>query len=164
MNYKPAIKNPEDIEKKAAEVIHLMINEKKTLQEALGVPDKLLEEIYFLARAYYNQGKYKESLSLFEFLMNTSPNHYKFVLGVAASHHQLKAYNDAAFGFFLAYSLDIENPAPAYYAADSFLQLGNFEAANDFLSLAVEAASEKEEFTSLKERCLLIQKSLKVNK
>ena len=38
-----------------------------TLKEATGVSDEALEEIYCLAYAFYNQGKYKEAASLFSF-------------------------------------------------------------------------------------------------
>ena len=140
------------------------IKEGMTLQEATGLSDGSLEEIYSLAYEYYNQGKYGESASLFQFLAGAAPTNYKFVLGLASSYHQLGAYDDAIAGFYIALQIEPENPIPAYYIMDCFLKQGLTKEADEVADVTIELCEGREEFEDLKGRCALIRKSLKINK
>lgn len=161
MSHKPTEQESQEMGKAAQALLDKMAAENKTLQEVSGISDKLLEEIYSLAYAHYNLGKYKESLSLFQFLAGIAPKQPRFVLGLAATYHQMENYSEAAMGFFLAYNLDPQNPLPAYYAADCYLNLKTPEAAIDCLELAIHTAGENKEFEELKQRCLLTLNTLK---
>lgn len=160
---KITVNDSQSMQQAAQEIIRKVIVEGKTIQEAAGISATLLEDIYSIAYAYYNQGKYKEAVSLFHFLASTSPS-YKFVLGLAASHHQMGSYSDAISGFLLALHIEPEDPTPAYYVADCFLRQNNLQGADDFLAVTIEMAEDKQAFSTLKERCVLIRKSLNVKK
>lgn len=151
----------EGTQKIAAEVCKLM-KEGMTIQEATGLSDEMLDEVYTLAYGYYNQGKYNESVSLFEFLANTAPKNYKYVFGLASCYHQLKAYDDSAVGFYYAAQLESDNPIPAYYLLDSFLKQNELEAAEEAADITMIICGDKPEYRDLKERCRLIKESLKV--
>lgn len=139
-------------------------NKGMTLKEATGVSDETLEEVYSLAYTYYNQGRYEESVSLFEFLTGASPTEFKYVLGLAASYHQLKFYQEACVGFFFALQLEPENPIPAWYITDCFLKQEMKEEAGEFAQVTIEICAERPEHSELRERCELISKSLKLKK
>lgn len=146
-----------------AEVLKRM-EEGMTLKDATGISDQSLEEIYTLAYGFYNQGKYKESVSLFQFLAGASPKTYKYVLGLASSFHQLEAYEEAAVGFFIASNIEPENPIPAYYVMDCFLKQGLLEEADEFAQVTTWICGDRPQFQDLKKRCELIKKSLKLKK
>lgn len=147
----------------AKEVLEQM-EEGMTLQEATGVSNETLEEIYSLAYGFYNQGKYKESAALFEFLAGASPTTYKYVLGLASSYHQLGAYEEASAGFFIALNIESDNPIPAYYIMDCFLKQNLLEEAEEFAELTIEICEDRPEYQDLKGRCELIKKSLRSKK
>lgn len=132
-----------------------------TVQQAMGVSDETLEEIYSLAYGYYNQGKYKEAIALFQFLSGAAPTVYKYVLGLASSFHQLESYIDAACGFYIALNIEPDNPLPAYYITDCFLKQDLREEAEEFAKFTVKLCGNKAKYQELKERCELIHKSLK---
>lgn len=134
-----------------------------TLQDATGVSDETLEEIYTLAYGYYNRGKYKESVSLFQFLAGASPSNYKYVYGLASSYHQLEVYDEAAAGFYLALYLEPNNPLPAYYTTDCFLKQEFIEEASEFAEVTIRICDNRPEYKELKERCELIKANLNTN-
>lgn len=153
---------PEFGEKLAQEVLKKMgENPGMTLKDATGISDEALEQVYSLAYNYYNQGKYIESISLFEILTGACPKTYKYVLGLAASYHQIQAYNDAFLGFYIALNLEPENPIPAYYATDCFLKQNLREEAQEFAEMTSCICADRPEYAHLKERCQLILESLK---
>lgn len=149
-----------EIEKKALLILEKMKTEKKSLKEVLGFNEDFLENLYSLAYGYYNQGRYKESTSLFHLLAGASPTTFKYLFGLASSYYQVKDYENAAHGFFFSIFQAPENPYPSYYLADCFIQMGEIEGAVDFLDAAVEIAEGKPQYASFAARCLLMKKSL----
>lgn len=157
--------NKELAEQLASEVLKKMEeHEGMTIKDAIGISDKALEEVYSLAYNFYNHGKYREAISLFELLTGASPKTYKYVLGLAASYHQIQAYEEAFAGFYIALHLDPANPIPVYYAADCCLKQNLYEEALEFAEMVVEICEKRPEYKGLKERCELIIHSLKCNK
>lgn len=132
-----------------------------SLQQILGLSDLLLEEIYTVAYSFYSQGKYNEAVGLFQILAASKPQCYKYMLGVSSCYHQLKLYNEAAFGFFLAFDVEPENPIPPYYIADSLMKLNQLEESSDFLDITIGICGNKPEFSILKARCDIMKDSLK---
>ncbi|ANH78611.1 SycD/LcrH family type III secretion system chaperone [Candidatus Chlamydia sanziniae] len=130
------------------------------LQQILGLSDYLLEEIYTIAYSFYSQGKYNEAVGLFQILTASKPQVYKYILGLSSCYHQLKLYNEAAFGFFLAFDAQPENPIPPYYIADSLLKLDQLDESQNFLDITIDICSDKPEFKILKERCNIMKQSI----
>lgn len=143
----------------ASEVLRKMEKEGMSLKDATGVTEELLEEIYALAHGYYNQGKYIEANSLFQFLIGTSPAEYKYALGLGATFHQMGVYQEATYGFYLAHTIDEESPIAPYYIIDCFLKQGRKEEAKELAQLTLELCGKREEFEEIKQRCELIAKS-----
>ncbi|NGX53805.1 MAG: Chaperone protein IpgC [Chlamydiae bacterium] len=155
-NIDPA--NHEEISRAAETALKEMAEEGRTLRETLGITDGLLEEIYSIAYGYYKQGKYKESLTLFNVLVGADLGSYKYLLGLAATYHQMKEYDKAILCFFLALKEEPNNPIPAFYIADCFIKINATERALYFLDHVIK--TEGTEHESLKEKCKLIKKSL----
>ena len=145
-------------------LLKMQENEGMTLKDATGVSDESLEEMYSLAYTFYNQGKYQESLALFQFLAGAAPNTYKYVLGLAASYHQVKAYEEAAVGFYIALNIQPDNPVPAYHITDCFLKQKMYEKAEEFAEVTSIICDNREEYTELQQRSNLIRKSLESKK
>jgi type III secretion system low calcium response chaperone LcrH/SycD len=157
--------NRENAENLAREVLEkVRDNPGMTLKDATGVSDKALEEVYCLAYNFYNQGKYRESISLFEFLAGACPKTYKYILGLASSYHQIQAYNEAFVGFYIALHLEPNNPIPAYYSMDCLLKQNLAEEALEFAEAASQICENRPEYAELKQRCELIAETLKVKK
>lgn len=156
----PNLDDPEISGKIVEEIIHKMKTEGGTLQEHLGISDEVLEGVYTLAYGYYNQGKYKESVSLFELLVGTSPKTYKYMLGLASSYHQLEYYTEASLAFFIALPLSLGDPLPAYYIADCFMKQNLRKEASEYLDLTIDLCDNQASYREVKERCILIKKSI----
>jgi len=158
--------DPQNIDKKAAELANKMTKEGKTLKQASGISDAMENEAYTLAKQYYDQGKYKEAVVLFSALSTLSPERPAYLYGLGSSYHQLKDYINASLGFYGAFSLNANDPMPVYYLADCFVNLGSKEDAIKFLDLTIAIAEgvDKKKYQSLSERCKLIKNSLISNK
>lgn len=154
--------NKEEVEKLAQDILQRMEETQgMTIQDAFGIPDRALEEIYTLAYSFYDQGKYPESFSLFDFLVKASPKTSKYCFGLAATLHQLGFYREAAVSFLMAYHLEPENPLPAYYATDCFLKLNLKQEAQEIIEIALVTCEQKPEYAELKQRFNLILKQLR---
>lgn len=160
--FKINLADQEQAERLSHEILSKMEqNPGMTLQDATGISDEVLEEIYSLAYTYYNQGKYKEAISLFQVLTQIAPSSYKFVLGLAASLHQIEAFVDATTGFFIALNIEPHNPIPAYYVTDCLIKRNLLKEAAEFAEFTLEICDDRPEYAELQERCRLIKESLK---
>lgn len=152
---------PEEIDIETQRVLKKMKDEGITLQQATGISDAFLEEMYSLAHAHYNRGNYKEALSLFQFLVGCVPTQHKFMLGLAATLHQLGDYREALRGFTLVLQIDQKNLLPVYYMADCFLRLGDEESALPLYELMIKAGTEDPALAELSQRSALIAEGLR---
>lgn len=148
--------SPEEMQAETQKVLKRMKDEGITLQQATGISDAFLEEMYSLAHAHYEQGNYKESLSLFQFLAGCAPSNFKFMLGLAANLHQMGEYEEALRGFTVALQIDESNPLPIYYMADCFMRLGNEKEAMPLYQAMVEAGKVCPEHRDLAQKSQLI--------
>lgn len=159
------LNDKEFLEKTAQDVMKQMEeNPGMTLQDATGISDKALEEVYCLAYNFYNQGKYQESIMLFQFLAGASPKAYKYILGLAASYHQIHAYEDAFACFYIALYLDPANPMPAYYATDCCLKQHLYGEALELAEVTSQICEDRPEYAQLKQRLELTIAALKLKK
>ncbi len=155
------VTNRAQVEEAASAIIAQMKAENKTFHEVLGLSEAFLERLYAIAYTYYNQGKTREALHYFRLLTSMNAKCSKYHFGLGASFHQVNEFEAAASAFVIALSLDPTHPLPAYYAADSYLKINQLEPAKECLEIALEIAGDEEEHKHLKERCLLIKKTIK---
>lgn len=131
------------------------------VKDIIGVTDGSIEEIYGQAYLLYNTGKYKDSSELFRLLMMLNSLEPKYVMGLAACMHMMKEYESAAATYTLVSILDATTPIPHFHASDCYIQIGDKASAIIALELAVQKASDKPQFATLKERAQITIKALK---
>lgn len=146
--------------KQALVNIFNQLAEGKNLQDILGLSNTVLEEIYTMAYSFYSQGNYYQAIGLFQVLVASKPGSYKYMLGLSSCLHQLKMYDEAAFGFFLAFDNDPTNPIPPYYIADSFFKSNRPEEAKDFIEITLKVCATKPEYKMLRERCQIMSSAI----
>ncbi|MCP5470318.1 MAG: SycD/LcrH family type III secretion system chaperone [Chlamydiales bacterium] len=153
--------SPEEIEKKAQEVLKKMKNENISAAQAMGMNEEFLEEMYSLAHAHYERGNYTESIALFQFLAGVSPGTHKYMMGLAANYHQIGQYEDAINGFHVALNSNPEDPVPIFYIGDCLMKLGMEGEAASFFQIVAEIGDEFPEYKEFREKSRLILSHLK---
>lgn len=127
---------------------------------ALQIDDDTMEGIYYQAYNLYNQGRYQDATHIFRLLLMLDYTAPKYSLGMAACMHRMKDYFNAICVYFVAGTLEPNNPLPYYHASDCFLKLGEFNGAYYALQLAIEEAGDQEKYKVIKERSEIMRKSL----
>lgn len=130
-------------------------------KDALEVNPQTLENVYAQAYRLYNTGKYDEALQLFRILVVLNAMEPKYILGLAASFHLLKEYQNAIQSYTLCSTLDPKSPLPSYHSADCFIQMKDDLSAMVCLEMAIERAGNQPEYAKIKERALLSLAHLK---
>jgi len=137
------------------EIVTQQVQEGIPLKTALGLSEQDLEQVYAVAYGKYQQGAYKDAVQLFRYLVSLDPETYKFVLGLAASHHKLKEYLAAGNLYVLASLRSPSDPVPYFHAADCYLRLDDKELAKSALEICITHCTS-EEAAHIKERAQLI--------
>lgn len=106
-------------------------------REALGMPDELMEVAYQYAYNLFQSGKYPEALPIFTVLHQLDPLEARYLFAVAATHHQLKDYLEAAAHYMIYKYLDPLNPVVSYHLYDCYMQAGYQETALYMLQEAI---------------------------
>lgn len=138
-----------------------MLKEGLSPKDALEVNPQMLENVYAQAYRLYNTGKYEEAVHLFRILVMLNAMEPKYLLGLAASFHLLKDYQNAIHSYTLCSTLDPQSPLPYYHSADCFLQMKDSLSAMICLEMAIKQAGDQSEYAKLKERALLSVAHLK---
>lgn len=130
-------------------------------QNALGMSDAMVEGFYGQAYRLYNTGKYAQAAEMFRFLVMVNPMEPKYAMGLAASFHMLKHYQQAITAYTMCGVIDPDSPIPHYHASDCYIQLKDQMSAIIALEMAIKRAGIKPEYQALKDRALLSIQSLK---
>lgn len=151
----------EKFNKGIEDIANKLMKEGMTANEAVGMSPSYLENVYAQAYRLYNTGKYQEATNLFRILIMLNPMEAKYMLGLAASFHMLKEYDNAIQIYTMCSVIDPQTPIPHYHSADCYIQMKDFISAMISLELAVERAKDKPEFAKIKERSQMSLQSLK---
>lgn len=115
----------------------------RTLGMALGVTRRSQEQLYQLAHRLYGQAKYGEAGHIFSLL--TTANHLdrRFSLGCAACAHMQRRHQDALGYYGVAFLLDLTDPEPPLYMAESLLAMGERAKARQMLDYGLRQAQHQ---------------------
>lgn len=141
---------PDSLEDYAEDFVPNILMKSESLQQAFGVEDQEMEELYNEAYAYYQRDQYSESLTLFRWLTLLNAYQKKYWMGFAANQLILNSYEKALQAYAVAALLDYRDPYPHYYAYESYLRLNNREEGEKALQLAYHRCGEKPEYQELK--------------
>ena len=154
--------------KKAADQVGEHLNQKKgeefndlaqkafkgnlSIKSLAGVSDEKESAIYGQAYLLYNTGRYKDAAEVFRVLITINSTEPKYMMGLAACFHMMKAYDSAISTYMICSFLDPQNPVSHFHLSDCYLQIGDKISARAALQSAVKRAEGKPEFKTLKER------------
>lgn len=130
--------------------------------EAMGISKEIIEEMYAQGYHFFQSGKFKDALGQFIIVNQLAGgSDPRFLFAIAATHHQMKNYQEAA-GFYMFYeALHRTDPLPYYYLYDCFKNLNEPEMAINSLRGAARLAEKIPQYASLKARIdLELQNSL----
>jgi type III secretion system low calcium response chaperone LcrH/SycD len=136
-------------------VIHAltqMIVEQKTLKDIYGFTPAMLEVVYQYGYTLFKAGKYQEALLAFDYAKRLDPLDTRYPFSLAASHHYLKHYAEAAENYKICTTLDPSNPLPYFHAYDCYLKIGDLSSARDAIQHAVKAAEKQPQYAQLKQK------------
>lgn len=155
--------DPNNLEKISTQICEKMEKEGKTLKEAIGINDAMENEVYVLAKHYYELCKYQEAITLFTALCKIDPNNFNYAYGLASAYHQSGDFINASLGYYTSFLIEPTNPLSTYYLADCFMNLQSEEDARNFLDTTICIVEANKDATQypLAERCKLIKSSLK---
>jgi tetratricopeptide (TPR) repeat protein len=154
---------PEKMAAKAQEAEALMKKTGKPFHEVANITPQIENELYVLAKNYYDQGKYEEAVTLFSILCLIHPGQFNFTYGLASSYHQAHDYISAATGFSQAIVQNPSNLMPYYFIGDCYLHLQNYKDASIFFGTAADLVEflPSPENKIIGERCRLLEKGAK---
>lgn len=118
---------------------------------AMGISQDIIEEMYAQGYHFFQSGKFKDALDIFtviDQLAGGSEPRFQFAL--AATHHQMKHYEDAAGRYMYYEILHPTDPLPYYYLYDCFKNLNQPEMALNCLHGASRLAAKIPKFEKLK--------------
>jgi type III secretion system low calcium response chaperone LcrH/SycD len=124
-------------------------------KEAMGINSDMLEGMYAQAYRLFNNGKYSDAGTLFRLLIMIEPKEHKYIMGLAATTHMMKDYENAGQLYILAGCSDLKNPMPYYHASDCYLSIDNKVLAHSVLEIASDICGDKKEYAVIKDRCKL---------
>jgi len=128
-----------------------VLSGESTLQIEKGITPEQMEIIYFHAYTLFQSGKYEDAKALFQFLGLHDPIEPKYFLGVAGCLEETHEYKAAAQFYLQALVLSDQDPQPGYRAALCLRAIGDLEAAEGALHLAIEHTIDSEANAPLKE-------------
>ncbi|MFV0339108.1 MAG: hypothetical protein ACK5MA_00550 [Parachlamydiaceae bacterium] len=127
-----------------------------SLVELMGITPDMIEYFYTQTRQKYLRKEYGASSAAFRFLHKIVPMDARFCMGVAASEHMQKHYEDAAQWYWAADKLAPESPMALYHASDCYANLNMPELARYSLESALEKCKNNRDFADLEGKIKLI--------
>lgn len=123
-----------------------------TLSDALDIKKDELEAMYTLAYQKYQNGNFKEALSVFQLLCHCNHFEAKYVLGLGATHQALKHYKLAAETYGFAAFAHPKDPRFPYHAAECHLALDNWRVAGTCFEMALDRSQGDQQHKILHEK------------
>lgn len=158
---KPAPNMAEIKKAKQEEALRQFVMEDKSLQEALNLSDEALEYLYCRGYRFYKLGKYKEARGLFQLLYLLRAVDIRFSMGIAASYHMEKDYQNAINWYLLCAAVDADSPLPFYHMSDCFLKMNQKLSAYIVLKLLSQRVTNDDpKYAVIKERSLRLMETL----
>ena len=130
-------------------------------QNAIGISESMVEGLYAQAYRLYNTGQYDDAGQIFRMLLGLNPTQPKYAMGLAATYHLRKMYENAVELYQMAAILDPKNPLPHYHSSDCFLKLNDSLSAIISLEMTLSRAEGKKQFQTLYDRANMTLQGLK---
>jgi len=111
----------------------------------MPMSEEMVENLYSFAHGFYSNGKYKEAVDVFRFLIALRVRSHRFWKGLGASLQMTGAYREAVDAYSWAALLDPNDndPAPHFHAAECLCSLNQTQRALQALKSAAFLAKKE---------------------
>ena len=109
-------------------------------QRALELEPSYGEASHYLARAYEHLGQAELALAAYSQALRADPNNYRFYRDLGNFYIQRDQYSQSLAPLKKAVALAPDEPDPRYYLAAAYMSLGQFQAAETELRIALSFA------------------------
>lgn len=124
----------------------------KTPQELAHFSYETMAKFYQAAYYLFQKKRYKQASDAFLFLATFNPHCQDYWLGLGMATQLLQEYEGAIDAYELAALCDLSNPTPYFYLAKCLFSIHDRESALQALDLAIETASQSENYEELKQQ------------
>lgn len=124
-------------------------------KEVLGLTEEGIEGLYATAHQFFQAGNYDMAIHFFRMGALLLPSDSRFYVGIGASFHEMKQYENACFYYEIASTLDKENPLIDFYQSDCRLRLNQKDKAVECLSLVIRKGAKKPLYQTVVDRAIL---------
>lgn len=121
----------------------------ETLQEAVGVKENEMEEIYALAYEKYCSNNFAEALPLFRLLVMLDPYSFRSWMGLGATLQLLTDYESALKSYAIASLCNRDDPYPHFHAYECYAAQSNDDDGSIALDHALSRSLGKPEYLPL---------------
>ncbi len=135
---------------KDSEQIRKEIEAGKTAQEVLELSNATMAKFYKAAYTLFENKRYEAAADAFLFLATLNPYIHDYWLGLGMATQMLHDFEAAIDAYELASFCDESSPIPFFYLAKCLFAIHDRESALQALDLAIEAADDIEEYSTLK--------------
>lgn len=141
------------------EVVGKLTNKEKVLaslkdnqggQTLFEYSDDTMEALYKKAHHYLEEGKVKEAIDSFVFLVTLNAVHSEYWMGLGASLQTAHDYEAAIDAYEIAAIYNIEHPLPYLYLAKCLFAIHDRKSALQSLELAIAYAGDEEEYANIR--------------
>lgn len=116
---------PESLKSYLEEFVPNVLLKSANLQQAYGVKDEEMAELYRQGYAYYQEDKYKDSAIIFKWLVILNPFVLKYWMGYAANLQLLGQFEKALRGYAMWAMMADDDPMPHFHAYECYKKLNN---------------------------------------
>ena len=137
---------------KAALQVALGLAEPK---DALGLTPDMMEAIYQQGYNFFQTGKYRDALTIFNALRYLDILDGRYTFAIAACYHHLKDYTNAAANYLIYRQMDPLNPEASFHLYDCFFKTQNPTASLFYIQEALVLAGMDPKYADFKEKIKL---------
>ncbi len=143
----------------AKRIINAPATAKEEAENFGGLSGPALDTLHSFAYEFYKNGKYEQAASFYQVLATLDMINFDYWMGLGASQMMAREYQEALAAFSIAASLDAEQPAPHFHAAECYQAMGDTTEALRVLEVAEDFCSEEKKHLPIKERIALFKET-----
>lgn len=154
------IKVPSKVYQMLEEAVYKIKTEDLPLKEILQFSPELMEKFYAHGYRLFKSGKYEDALKVFYLLRLLDALEMRYTFAIAACHHYLHQYSEAAAYYILCKYIQ-QNPLACLHLYNCYLKLGESLGALKAIIECIQLCGDSPQLSSVKKIAQLEYESLK---
>lgn len=139
---------------KNTHMIKKAVVEGKTVQEALQIPDEMMQKFYLAARNLFEKEHYTDAANGFLFLTLLNAEQHDYWLGLGMATQLTGDFESAVNAYEMAAIFEVENPVPYFYLAKCLFAMHERQSSLLALDIAIQYAADIAEYQELKKQAI----------